>query len=1006
MSVFRIHGARYAALSMLSLLFTSAVAAGGESAPKLDWSAWRRIPVYHEGRVMPLDTFAREAVEMICDRTRPTLSLKDAIPFDGDESMSAAERQAWLEKQLNHPIYAKARTLFPEDKPRRFEAVELLFSWLVEPEKWDEVPFLIAEHDELRTKYLGLSTTNAEGKHLRYVSPRQVEEADALHERLAELRKQQSEAQRKGETLKLTGVDKKVSELWQAYLLYRQLLLDSRLDPTARRNFQHALEVAATTWFGLSDRLDLFRKMGGANGLPARLDAADKAMKRLGQLYGQGQIDRIEADEASRAFENAAKTIAKAFADFHARMQAQPPDLEKERLADLQATMRQLAEETDRLAAQAKGVRRAIYKSGDPLRVVPALDAEALELDRDPGDASEPWLDLESILMSPPEGPPDYPTAEITAVKRAFAALRTTYAEAADRPNDFARQMRRFADSLRDLAMAIEPLRQQLPIEHRDEEVIAYTAYPPPSFTEYEVLYNQTDPFKFSWIVNLLALVLFSLSFGRVRSLMFWAGVAVLAFGMGVAVYGFTLRIIISGWAPVTNMYETVIYVPFVVTVLAAWFLLTPILADGVRAAWRMTAFPGTWETRDSQERQEKLSKLLSARGWLVANVLMIGPRLALSGLTFYALSLADYAAGGRKIINLLPVIDVGQQLPDFNDTITWLVGLAILIPTVWYLPRVVLTAVLSPLVVPWTLLVQRHDLQKRLEAVYTRWPFAFAGTLVAFLGSFVAWYSPVLDKSFSPLQPVLRDNFWLLIHVLTIVSSYGAGALAWGLGLMALTYYLFGRYRPPVGAMATTAGVAAHGGPASTSADSSAANDSAAAEPSRSTAGYREPQACATLSGYIYKAIQVAVLLLAAGTILGGLWADVAWGRFWGWDPKEVWALISCLVYLALLHARYAGLIGHFGLVAGTVLGATAIAMSWYGVNFVLGAGLHSYGFGEGGQGYVYAVVAANWLFLAVAAARYYYETQVRRLPVVRSADRTSAVASPEMAAPVRGSR
>jgi hypothetical protein len=133
-----------------------------------------------------------------------------------------------------------------------------------------------------------------------------------------------------------------------------------------------------------------------------------------------------------------------------------------------------------------------------------------------------------------------------------------------------------------------------------------------------------------------------------------------------------------------------------------------------------------------------------------------------------------------------------------------------------------------------------------------------------------------------------------------------------------------------------------------------------------------------------------VAVLLLAAGTILGGLWADVSWGRFWGWDPKEVWALISLLVYLAILHGRYAGFFGNFGLAAGSVLGATAIAMSWYGVNFVLGAGLHSYGFGDSAQGqwYVAGVIFVNWLFLGAAAVRYLVETtsQTAAIPTAAS--------------------
>ena len=59
---------------------------------------------------------------------------------------------------------------------------------------------------------------------------------------------------------------------------------------------------------------------------------------------------------------------------------------------------------------------------------------------------------------------------------------------------------------------------------------------------------------------------------------------------------------------------------------------------------------------------------------------------------------------------------------------------------------------------------------------------------------------------------------------------------------------------------------------------------------------------------------MQVGVLLLAAGTVLGGVWADYSWGRFWGWDPKEVWALITLLGYLAVLHASYAGWVRRSG--------------------------------------------------------------------------------------------
>ena len=123
-------------------------------------------------------------------------------------------------------------------------------------------------------------------------------------------------------------------------------------------------------------------------------------------------------------------------------------------------------------------------------------------------------------------------------------------------------------------------------------------------------------------------------------------------------------------------------------------------------------------------------------------------------------------------------------------------------------------------------------------------------------------------------------------------------------------------------------------------------------------------------LSNFIYRAMQVGVLLIAAGTILGGVWADYSWGRFWGWDPKEVWALITLLVYLVPLHGRFAGWVNTFGLVVASVVCFLSVVMAWYGVNFVLGVGLHSYGFTEGGSQGMMMVIIAGMLAIPVAAA------------------------------------
>jgi cytochrome c-type biogenesis protein CcsB len=183
------------------------------------------------------------------------------------------------------------------------------------------------------------------------------------------------------------------------------------------------------------------------------------------------------------------------------------------------------------------------------------------------------------------------------------------------------------------------------------------------------------------------------------------------------------------------------------------------------------------------------------------------------------------------------------------------------------------------------------------------------------------------MPSSIDPLVPVLRDNFWLTIHVLTITLSYAAFALAMGFG-----HILLWRYAR---------------NPATARAD-------------------------APMHFWLYRVLQLGVLLLAAGTILGGVWANYSWGRFWGWDPKETWALIALLCYILALHGRLAGWWTQFGLAVASVVCFLAVLMAWYGVNFVLGKGLHSYGFGIGGETYVATFIVLDLLFVAFAIWRY----------------------------------
>jgi hypothetical protein len=126
------------------------------------------------------------------------------------------------------------------------------------------------------------------------------------------------------------------------------------------------------------------------------------------------------------------------------------------------------------------------------------------------------------------------------------------------------------------------------------------------------------------------------------------------------------------------------------------------------------------------------------------------------------------------------------------------------------------------------------------------------------------------------------------------------------------------------------------------------------------------------TLSQFTYRAMQAAVLLLATGTFLGGCWAAESWGRFWGWDPKEVGALVALVCYVIPLHARYIGWVRDFGLAVSAVLCFGSIILSWYVINFLLASGLHSYGFSSGGITGVLWATLLNLAWVLVTSLRF----------------------------------
>ncbi|MDA0780361.1 MAG: cytochrome c biogenesis protein CcsA [Bacteroidetes bacterium] len=176
------------------------------------------------------------------------------------------------------------------------------------------------------------------------------------------------------------------------------------------------------------------------------------------------------------------------------------------------------------------------------------------------------------------------------------------------------------------------------------------------------------------------------------------------------------------------------------------------------------------------------------------------------------------------------------------------------------------------------------------------------------------------MDPEIANLVPVL-DSYWLMIHVAVIVGSYGPFALGMILGVISLILMLI-----------TT---------------------------KKSAQKMRLHIAELTVVNEL--ALTVGLIMLTIGNFLGGQWANESWGRYWGWDPKETWALISILIYAFVLHMRLVpGLRGKWIYSLASVVAFASIMMTYFGVNFYL-TGLHSYASGD-------KVITPNFVYYAVA--------------------------------------
>ncbi|MEO6245125.1 MAG: cytochrome c biogenesis protein CcsA, partial [Opitutaceae bacterium] len=256
-----------------------------------------------------------------------------------------------------------------------------------------------------------------------------------------------------------------------------------------------------------------------------------------------------------------------------------------------------------------------------------------------------------------------------------------------------------------------------------------------------------------------------------------------------------------------------------------------------------------------------------------------------------------------------------------------WLVGLAWLLTTAGIITRMwlegrppVTNLYSSALFIGWGSV----GLCMILEAIYKNAVGAVAAGLIGFGTLIIAHNLSLSGDTLEMMRAVLDSNFWLATHVVVVTIGYSATFLS---GFLALIYIFRGMLTSSL--------------------------DKATAD---------------ALGRMVYGIVCFATLFSFVGTILGGIWADQSWGRFWGWDPKENGALMIVIWNAIILHARWGGMIKQRGLMCLAVGGNIVTAWSWFGTN-MLGVGLHSYGFTDAAFVALTTFVVSQLAIIAVAS-------------------------------------
>ena len=845
-----------------------------------------QVAVMHQGRVKPLDTVAREEVKQVYGRE--TITLRD--------------RNEEIAKVLDTDTSSKAGA--PAWKVEKWGPVGAFLGWTARSDFWDDQSFILVDYLPLRRAVFA-GTIASRLKRIADKPTTPESEKDRLRTMAAEPEPTAALLTDFVRGSKLPPQDREtIAELAARLTEEHKWLSPRELQEATIAGRQGSPSLPFLDWASTaSKKQESFEEDPRTAERPSELERRGVEVARRLMTYQAYSGERLSTAGVILILprpsdEKYLKFTAKAYKDAFEKKST-------DHLAPMEL------DAFSALATYWNLIPRDDHKTpGEDSRA----DAKFSEWLRD----SSTWVPLKTFLKAKPESLAEagYPEERIKAFLDSYNKLARAEV---DTPGHLA-----------------EPVAAEFLKSTRSLGEAAASSYPSVASIERETQFNAVNPFWLAPYDYGAGLVLLVLSLVMLQTTtqnswlrttgrgVYWLGMAGLVAGIATEIYGFYLRIRISGWAPVTNMYETVVWVALVAAVLSLVF-----------------------------------------------------------------------------------------------------------------------------------------------ELIFRQVYMALAGTAVALLGTITAVNVPLLDPSIKSLQPVLRSNLWLTIHVLTEVSSYAAFGLAWALGLITTLHYLTATYRrssrigelmlPMIpGSLLLTAGGAgvaasygafgpewvagdrlfyafavmalvgetitlmsalavggelisrltfrddsqdelavdgsweSNGGSGSEAhpdSDDSGGGVATMVKPTvaqirareaaagrvkldaRGEAMQRTAARVKPLANFIYRTMQVGVLLIAAGTILGGVWADYSWGRFWGWDPKEVWALITLLVYLIPLHGRFAGWVTTFWLVFASVFCFLSVVMAWYGVNFVLGVGLHSYGFVEGGSQGAMSAIIAGVLALPVGA-------------------------------------